>query len=280
MAPQSTDVFAPLRLVAPDQATVTLLPYGGHITSWTTPDGRERLFLSPRAEFSAGTAIRGGIPIIFPQFAGRGPLRAHGFARILPWTVVNTLVEPSGSATAHLQLSATDATRQIWDYDFRLDLHVTVGGPQLGVSLHVTNTGTWPFEFTAALHTYLAASDSRAVTIEGLQGLTYSEFGREHRQTDSRLQIDGEVDRIYQNVPDTITLKDSNVTVQVMGEGFPDAVVWNPGPQKSAALPDMEPDGYRRMVCIESAAIKQPVSLAPAARWHGAQNLLTGTHVP
>lgn len=269
-----TDAFTPLHLAAPDAAAVTLYPYGGHITSWTTPEGRERLFLSPRAEFNAGAAIRGGIPIIFPQFAGRGPLRAHGFARIQPWTVVGTQVAPTGTATAHLRLQASDATREMWPHAFQLDLHVTVGGPQLSVSLHVTNTGPQDFTFTAALHTYLAVSDSRAVRIDGLQGVRYSEFEHTHQQTTERLQIEGEVDRIYQDVPGAIALHDGDTTLHVRGDGFPDAVVWNPGPERSAALPDMDSDGFRRMVCIESAVIEHPVMLAPSTTWQGTQTLV------
>ena len=60
--------------------------HGAHLLSWSTADGRERLFLSERAVFDGRTAIRGGIPVIFPQFAERGSLVKHGFARILPWT--------------------------------------------------------------------------------------------------------------------------------------------------------------------------------------------------
>ena len=38
--------------------------------SWR--DGEERLFVSSASLFEAGAAIRGGIPICFPQFAARG----------------------------------------------------------------------------------------------------------------------------------------------------------------------------------------------------------------
>ena len=35
----------------------------------------------------------------------------------------------------------------------------------------------------------------------------------------------------------------------------------------------MEPEGYRRMVCVEAAAIGLPIRLAPAASWSGVQIL-------
>ena len=68
--------------VSGDVATVAL--DRGHVLSWTCA-GKERLFLSAKAEVQAGegalAAIRGGIPLCWPQFAGRGPLPKHGFAR-------------------------------------------------------------------------------------------------------------------------------------------------------------------------------------------------------
>lgn len=57
--------------------------HGGNITAWKTPHGRERLFCSSKAQYPPGKAIRGGVPIIYPQF-GPGPITTHGFARSVP----------------------------------------------------------------------------------------------------------------------------------------------------------------------------------------------------
>ena len=65
-----------------DSALVAL--HGAQVLSWTVA-GRERLYLSPRALFDGRSAIRGGIPLCFPQFNQRGPLPKHGFARNLAW---------------------------------------------------------------------------------------------------------------------------------------------------------------------------------------------------
>ena len=47
---------------------------------------KQILFLSKDAVFNASKAIRGGIPICWPQFGPRGNLPAHGFARTTAWT--------------------------------------------------------------------------------------------------------------------------------------------------------------------------------------------------
>ncbi|KAJ6713186.1 APOSPORY-ASSOCIATED PROTEIN C-RELATED [Salix purpurea] len=43
--------------------------YGGHVTSWKNEHGEELLFVSSKAIFKPPKAIRGGIPICFPQFS-------------------------------------------------------------------------------------------------------------------------------------------------------------------------------------------------------------------
>ena len=86
-----------VRLRGANGASALIALHGAQLLSWKTghssvgdapADGRERLFLSERARFAEGAAIRGGVPVIFPQFAGRGPLPKHGFARTLPWRLI------------------------------------------------------------------------------------------------------------------------------------------------------------------------------------------------
>jgi glucose-6-phosphate 1-epimerase len=60
--------------------------YGAHVVE-ATVEGERLLFLSQQAVFEKGKAIRGGIPVIWPQFSNRGPLPSHGFARVRQWTV-------------------------------------------------------------------------------------------------------------------------------------------------------------------------------------------------
>jgi glucose-6-phosphate 1-epimerase len=104
---------SPVLLQSADGACATVSPCGAHVLSWR-PTGRdERLFLSPRAEFRSGTPIRGGVPVIFPQFAGEGALpKKHGFARTALWRVA----ERSSSHELRLRLTEADASHALWPF--------------------------------------------------------------------------------------------------------------------------------------------------------------------
>jgi glucose-6-phosphate 1-epimerase len=52
--------------------SVLICLQGAQVLSWVGL-GQERLFLSPRAAHDGQSAIRGGIPVCFPQFNQRGP---------------------------------------------------------------------------------------------------------------------------------------------------------------------------------------------------------------
>ncbi len=137
------------------------------------------------------------------------------------------------------------------------------------------NTGDTAFSFTSALHTYFAVSDIAEASVHGLAGLHYrdSATGADNcTETGEVLRIEGEVDRIYADAP-ALQLREPGRTMQIAAAGFRDAVVWNPGAAKGAALADLEPEGYRRMLCVESAAIMHPVQLAPGGSWAASQHL-------
>src|SRR5438552_2459612 len=74
-----------LRIRAADGAQALVTLFGGHLVSWKTADGVERLFVSARSALDGSKPIRGGVPLVFPQFNERGPLLKHGFARVSHW---------------------------------------------------------------------------------------------------------------------------------------------------------------------------------------------------
>jgi len=237
------------------------------------------LYLSPRSAFAAGRAIRGGVPVIFPQFSDRGPLVRHGFARGMAWQR-NREETTAREASVVLRLTDNAATRQSWDHRFELDLNVRVGGKGLYLALSCRNTGAGDFSFNAALHTYLRTSDIGRTLLHGLGGHPYWDAldgGRKTQQEDA-LGFDGELDRVYGGATGALAMQVADGAgrrrIQITQSGFEDVVVWNPGAAKCAALADMPPDGWREMVCVEAARIERPVVLEPGQSWSGEQHLL------
>src|SRR5512143_1332013 len=87
--------------------------HGAHVTSWIPAGNDERLYLSGASEFRDGAAIRGGVPIVFPQFSSWGLLPKHGFARNQAWELISV-----GDGSARFQLCESDATHAIWPRAF------------------------------------------------------------------------------------------------------------------------------------------------------------------
>lgn len=265
---------AALTLRADDGATATVLLHGAHVTSWRTADGVEQLYLSERARFD-GSAVRGGVPVIFPQFAAEGPYPRHGFARTTRWALAGG--EPAGTSPwVLLRLHETPETLAVWPHRFVAELRVDLGQDGLAIALEVANPGTAPIEFTAALHTYLAVGDYGSIEIDGLQGLAFRDStagGTVRRQEEPVLRPGGELNRIYLDAAGPVTVREDGRTRIVSMSGFRDVVAWNPGPAAATTLDDMEPGGWTRMLCVEAAAIARPVVVDAGRRWRGAQRL-------
>jgi len=264
-----------IRLTAPSGATAVILAYGAQVVSWIPPDGQERIYLSEKARFDTGSAIRGGIPICFPQFGTRGPLPKHGFARNRLWEEVEARTGDD-FATATFRLDDDDLTRQIWPHAFEAELTVLITGQRLDVEFGVRNPGDAPMRFTCALHSYLSTREVEETRVEGLRGLKYLDAtkGTEHLETGTEVVIEDETDRIYFDAVRPVLLREPHRALGISGEHLPDVVVWNPWEHLTAALGDMPSNGFRHMICIESGAIGDPVELAPGAEWFGRQSLV------
>ncbi len=277
-----------LELVAPDGARAVLLLHGAHLSSWVPAGGEEQLYLSPRSAFATGQAIRGGVPLIFPQFSARGPLMRHGFARTKPWQLLQA-EQGEDDALAVLQLTDDAATRMVWPHAFSAELSVRVSGQSLDIELAVENTGDSAFDFTAALHTYLRTGALDATSLRGLAGLHYWDQVKNAEQLQrSDLVLPGspgceDLDRIYYQVKAPLQMTDESGgqrrALDILQQGFEDTVVWNPGAAKCAQLADMPADGYQQFLCVEAAAVERPVALQPGEVWSGLQSLrLQPTH--
>ena len=262
-------------LRAPDGAEATVLLHGAQIVSWIPAGDQQRLYLSPLAKAGVGQAVRGGIPVVFPQFELRGALPRHGLARTRIWEWVEGQTR-GGAVFGVLRLISDAQTRALWPHDFELELTLSVSGLELDVELAVTNTGPSTFEFTSALHTYLLCDDVRRAKLAGLYDVEYLDnlTGLRQRQEIDPFSFAGEIDRIYFDAASPQSLATAMGRMQLQREGFPDVVVWNPGPHKTAALADLPDDDWPRMLCVEAACIGRPVLLAPGQDWAARQSLV------
>ncbi|ENO86915.1 D-hexose-6-phosphate mutarotase [Thauera linaloolentis] len=265
-----------LRLSTAADASAVLSLYGGQLLSWVPARGRERLYLSERARFGNGP-VRGGVPVCFPQFAAQGTLPRHGFARTSVWTVAE---QRTGDdfALATLRLADDPQSLALWPHPFTLELTVAIDGGRLDLELEVINSGHTPFAFTSALHTYLRVAELEECRLQGLHGFEYRDAlgAGEGLRRDSGdvLLFDGPIDRHYRNVERPLLLRDDGGALGIDAEGFPDVVVWNPWEDGNARIDDMAPRDFRRMLCIEAAAIHRRIALDPSETWHGRQTLV------
>ena len=264
-------------LALPGGDRVVVAQHGAHVLSWVA-GGRERLYLSPQSVMDAQAAIRGGIPVCFPQFNQRGPLAdrlpKHGFARHLPWAVHDPHLKAD---RAHLVLALSDnaRTRHWWDQAFeaRLLIELTPGGLQ--VELAVRNTDTRPLAFSGALHSYFAVDDVARARLLGLGGRAeWDAVADRHGSAAAELRFAGEFDRVYTAAPEGVTLHDGPHTLHIAQDmDWAHTVVWNPGADQCAQLQDMPTDGWQHMLCVEAAQVYEPIRIAPGDFWQGAQRL-------
>lgn len=262
------------RLNGPRGATAVISKLGAQVLSWVSPDGHERLFLSEKAVFDGSVAIRGGVPVCFPQFAAQGDLPKHGFVRTREWSLET---ERTGDdyALVTFEISSDDETRAIWPHDFHAELTLMLEADRIDLEFCVTNTGGTEFEFTGALHSYLRVEHVEKISLEGLSGHDYRDAldgGLIARETINELTVEGEIDRVYHHVKGPQVLHNGKQSLASQSQGFPDIVVWNPWVDRCAELKDMPADGWRHMLCVE-AAVTQPVTLPAGEEWYGRQTL-------
>ena len=262
------------RLTLPCGDTVLVALQGAHVLSWVS-QGRERLYLSPDNLWDGKSAIRGGVPVCFPQFNQRGTLPKHGFARNMNWTAGEAVA--SGDA-AHIDftLSTNPDTLAIWQQAFAAVLRVALAPGQLTVTLTVNNTEAQnDLHFTGALHTYLAVDDIDLTELRGLGGRPeWDAVADVHGLADEALYFDGEFDRVYAAAAAPLLLEDGAHRLEIaQSPQWVDTVVWNPG----AALPDLPHAAHRQMLCVEAAQVWAPVVVAAGQRWSGWQQFDVAT---
>ena len=260
--------------VSTTACTAEIYLQGAHLAQWQPKGSKPVLFLSERSDFLPGKAIRGGVPIIFPWFGSRtatpysprtdGP--SHGFARTSNWQLASATIN-GDDLNLTLTLDPNETSRSLGYDDFRLTYKLTIGA-ELALQLTVENSSKAPMLFEEALHSYFMVGDVQQTTISGLCNTEYfdkTDGFKRKRQEESILRLTGETDRPYIDTEAQIFLEDPifkrRMTVDKLNSKT--TVVWNPWSEVTAKLADMSSDGWRRMVCVETAnAGENAVTLA------------------
>ena len=94
------------------------------------------------------------------------------------------------------------------------------------------------------------------------------------REIGTEIQVENAVDRVYFDVRRPQLLRAGNLSLGIQSQGFPDVVVWNPWVEGCARLKDMAPDNWRHMLCVEAAAVRNPVIVPAGEEWYGRQTLV------
>ena len=271
-----------LTLENADGARITVLLRGGQLIAWRGADGVERLYCSPLSPLAGPAAVRGGVPVIFPQFGVLGPIGRHGFARTAAWRYIghalaDTVSDPASvrgcdaglphehgkdnevgaTSTLEVGLDHLGASTPEWPHDCACRLTFTLAKSSLELRFSVRNTGSTPLQFTAALHSYWALP-AAASAVRGLlpDGADWP--------------LAGYQDRMLHGVPKQLTVHTPNHILHSETEGFADLVVWNPG--ANHGLADLPAEGFQDFACVEPANLT-PVTLAPGAQWVGRQTV-------
>ncbi len=217
----------------------------------------ELLYLSPLAVLNPDKPIRGGIPLMFPQFGDFGPLSKHGFARDMDWILVDAVHEGHIKRAAHeLRIGSTDLLE--WPHAAALQFVVLTDENGIGLDFSVTNTGDSPFSFTGGFHPYFRISSRADVEIKGFESLSHKDsFPGDDAYL---LQSDKLVERQYLGNSE-VNLFNGTAWLKLVATGFDSWMVWNPGREGARKISDLPDEDWDKFICVEPIVLSNPIQL-------------------
>ncbi len=244
------------------QANICL--QGAQLTCFKHIEYGNLLWLSPEAQYKNGASVRGGIPICWPWFgavkfnpeAVKNPIHsnnAHGFARQLPWSL-QEVKESVHGVELTLQLRHNKDTLKIWPFEFELTCQFKLYN-NIEVLLHSKNLSTNAMAISQALHTYIPTENISDTKVLGAKNGQYIDALDEWqlKKQKGSIKFNQEVDRIY--------LGDNQYRILtpnkhlILNSNSQSSIVWNPWIKKSQRLSQFPQNGYKHMLCIESANV-------------------------
>lgn len=275
-----TDQGFPYLLVENSDATAKIALQGAHLFHYQQTDKDPLLWLSKKTLFTTGNPIRGGIPICWPWF-GKHPvnpdLPQHGFARTAMFALTEVQEINSGCTEVTLELHHDTATLKLWPHRFRLHVHLRIAS-NLSLQLRTSNDDSTPFTITSALHSYFGVSHIDRICLQGLHQKPYFDLLSQKNSTqEGALHIDGETDRIYQNITKALLLNDSERSIHIAATGSKSCVVWNPWIDKCKGMKDMNDDAYQTMLCVETTNAREDARRIEPGNSHTLQVMINET---
>jgi glucose-6-phosphate 1-epimerase len=257
------------------QASATVFLQGAQLSQYQRRGEAPIIWCSEQADYKQGQSLRGGIPICWPWFgdlnfnpdavkqqvavSAADSVPAHGIVRNRPWELQAIDIIDDNTTRLTLTLRLEKDQEPLWPHASDLKLIINIAD-QLNVQFEVHNRSNQTIAFSSALHTYFQVQAIDQVRIEGLDQLNYIDClndWSEHQQAGT-ITIDGEVDRIYRNTQQPITIHDGNSRIiYVRSSGSNSTVVWNPWIEKAKRLSHFADNAYQQMLCIETANAEQ-----------------------
>jgi glucose-6-phosphate 1-epimerase len=248
--------------------------------------------MSSKCVFTPTSNLRGGIPVVFPQFGPNAlphtkALGQHGFARNSnDWKVIE-VVAKDDEGWITLELKDNEATRKVWDHSFSLQIknilrYDPIHKTQFSQEMKVKNLNTvGGFYFATALHTYFSIKDVTEVTLAPFKGVSLIDkiAGAVVKVEESdAVAITGETDRVYTNTGDEFRIfEGKSPSIAVSKSGFRDVVIWNVWSDKAKNMADLGEGEWKKYVCAEVAQASSPMWLLPNQTWIASQTF--GSHI-
>lgn len=171
------DPYQTYILSNPDaQVRLEIVPERGGIATRWRIQGQDLFYMDEERYLDPEKSIRGGNPILFPicgnlvedSYTIDGKtyaLKQHGFARNLPWDVVDRATDAE-SASLTLSLESSDRTRAGYPFEFQVRYTYVFRGRSLQIQQHYENRSSSPMPFSAGFHPYFWVADKNQLALD------------------------------------------------------------------------------------------------------------------
>ncbi|MGB5593630.1 MAG: aldose epimerase [Crocosphaera sp.] len=147
---------------------------GGIITRWSI-EGQEVFYLDEERFADPELTVRGGVPILFP-ICGNLPdnvyvydnktyhLKQHGFARNLPWEVIEQSTDSCCRLT--LSLRSNEETLEMYPFEFEVKFMYELEGKTLRIRQQYINNSDKVMPFCCGFHPYFLVKQKEKLALD------------------------------------------------------------------------------------------------------------------